>query len=255
MNTVSIIVPCYNHAQFLEETIQSALNSTYPDIEIIIVNDGSTDKSEEVAQKCARLYPNITYIYQDNQGPSAARNNGIAHSKGTYILPLDADDIISPDYIEEAVKVLDNRDDVILVYCHAEFFGERHGKWNLPKFSRRYLARENLIFLSALYRKADWQRVGGYENRMVWGWEDWEFWISLLKNGGEVICLPLTGFKYRVRKGSRRESTNREIKLKTVAMINEKHSDFLYEQLHGPLHFHRSWSRFLNDLHNWFSSK
>lgn len=255
MNTVSIIVPCYNHAQFIGETIESIMKSTYPDLEIIIVNDGSTDNSEQVALKYAQQYSNITYVYQKNQGPSAARNNGISQATGTYILPLDADDIISPNYIEEAVNVLDRDKNVILVYCQAEFFGERQGKWNLPKFSRKYLAHENLIFLSALYRKSDWERVGGYDNQMTWGWEDWEFWISMLKNGGEVVQLPITGFFYRVRKGSRRKSTNKDAKLKTVALINKKHLDFMQEQLHGPLHYHRSWSAFLNCLSNKISFK
>jgi len=252
MNTVSIIVPCYNHAQFLEETLQSALKSTYKNIELIVVNDGSTDNSEEVALKYVQQHPNISYVYQTNQGPSVARNNGISRAKGPYILPLDADDHISNDYIEKAVEILEHREDVILVYCHAEFFGEKQGKWNLPTFSRKYLARENLIFPSAMYRKSDWERAGGYDTRMTWGWEDWEFWIALLKNGGDVVRLPITGFFYRVRKGSRRKSTNKDAKRKTVDLINEKHRDFMFEQLHGPLHYQRSCSAFLNRLHNIF---
>lgn len=255
MNTVSLIVPCYNHFQFLEETLQSALKSTYSNIEIIIVNDGSTDSSEEIALKYAQQHPNITYVHQSNQGPAAARNNGIGRAKGTYILPLDADDHISNDYIEKAVEILDQRNDVILVYCQAEFFGEKQGKWKLPEFSRKYLARENLIFPSAMYRKLDWERIGGYDNRMTWGWEDWEFWISLLKNGGEVVRLPITGFFYRVRKGSRRKSTNKEAKRKTVDLINQKHRNFLAEQLQGPLHYQRSCSVFLNRMHNIFQKK
>ena len=253
MNTVSIIVPCYNHAVFLEETLQSALNSTYSPIEILIVNDGSTDNSEEIALKYAQKYSNITYIYQSNKGPAAARNNGIGRATGKYILPLDADDLISTDYIEKAVAVLDQRKEVILVYCMAEFFGEKQGKWNLPTFSRKYLARDNMIFLSALFRKSDWERVGGFDKRMTWGWEDWEFWISMLKNGGEVVRLPITGFYYRICKGSRRKSTNNDAKRKTIALINEKHGHFIFEQLGGPLHYQRSCSAFINRLHNIFS--
>ena len=85
MNTVSIIVPCYNHAVFLEETLHSALNSTYSPIEIIIINDGSTDNTEEIALKFTKKHPNISYIYQSNQGPAAARNNGIRQAIGKYI--------------------------------------------------------------------------------------------------------------------------------------------------------------------------
>ena len=251
---VSIIIPCYNHAMFIEETLRSALASTYSPIEIIIINDGSTDNSEEIAQKYSREFPNIFYISQTNQGPAAARNNGIRSAKGKYILPLDADDRISNDYIEKAVTVLSNNLDVKLVYCEAEFFGERTGKWNLPSFSRKYLARENLIFPTAMYRKSDWEKTGGYDERMTWGWEDWEYWISLLKDGGNAVKLPITGFFYRVRKGSRRKSTNREAKRKTVALINEKHLDFEKKYLHGPLHINRSWSATINKIANFARS-
>lgn len=243
---ISIIIPCYNHAMFLEETLKSAISSSYPQIEIIIINDGSTDDSESIALKYQMLYNNILYLSQENQGPAAARNNGIQAASGTYILPLDADDHISPDYIEKAVAILSNNEDVKLVYCEAEFFGEKKGKWKLPDFSRKYLARENLIFPSAIYRKSDWLISGGYSNIMTWGWEDWEFWISLLKDGGEVVKLPITGFYYRVRKGSRRKSTNKDAKRKTVELINLKHKEFVYKYLHGPLRINRSLSSVTN---------
>ncbi|HPR60734.1 MAG TPA: glycosyltransferase family A protein [Prolixibacteraceae bacterium] len=250
MSTVSIVIPCYNHAQFLEETIASVLNSTYKQFEIIIVNDGSSDNSEALAQQLANENPNITYLYQQNQGPSVARNYGIKTAKGKYILPLDADDRISADYIEKAVAVLESAPKVKVVYCEAEFFGEKSGKWKLPEFSRKYLARENMIFLSAMFRKADWESIGGFDERMTWGWEDWEFWISMLKNDGDVVRLPITGFFYRIRKGSRRKSTNKIAKKKTIALINEKHSAFIYSQLHGPLRTQRSCSVFVNKLSN-----
>ena len=249
---VSVIIPCYNHASFIEETINSALKSSYPNIEIIIVNDGSTDESENIALKYQELHKNIFYIYQKNQGPAAARNNGIQSARGVYILPLDADDHISTDYIEKSVEILNNHKEVKLVYCEAEFFGERYGKWNLPDFSRKMLARDNIIFPSALYRKSDWQTVGGYSNVMIWGWEDWEFWISLLESGGEVIKLPITGFYYRVRKGSRRKSTNKEAKRKTVNLINLKHKDYVYKYLSGPLRIPRTWSTIINNISRFF---
>jgi glycosyltransferase involved in cell wall biosynthesis len=102
---VSIIVPCYNHAQFIIETLSSVLQSSYTNIEIIIVNDGSTDNSEEIALEFCQIHPNILYLNQKNSGPASARNHGIHNAKGKYILPLDADDIISIDYIEKAVHV------------------------------------------------------------------------------------------------------------------------------------------------------
>ncbi|MDP2338447.1 MAG: glycosyltransferase family A protein [Bacteroidota bacterium] len=249
---VSIIIPCFNHEKYIEETIHSVSQSSYQPIEIIVVNDGSSDNSELVVKSLQKNFPSLTYIYQNNAGPAAARNRGIKEAEGNYILPLDADDLISADYIEKAVAVLDSNPQVKLVYCQAEFFGERQGKWKLPAFKIEKLVLDNMIFCSALYRKTDWQKAGGYDERMTWGWEDWEFWISMLKNGGEVVCLPITGFLYRVRKNSRRKSTDEDAKMKTINLINKKHQEFVYKYLNGPLHYQRSWSKKINWIKHFF---
>src|SRR5690606_28203564 len=120
---------------------------------------------------------------QANQGPSIARNHGIRKAKGVFILPLDSDDIISSDYISEAIKAFKSDPEVKVVYCEAEKFGEKEGKWKLKPFSLKRLALDNMIFVSALYKKKDWEACGGYSEDMVWGREDWEFWITMLKNG------------------------------------------------------------------------
>lgn len=243
---ISVIIPCYNHQEFIEETVNSVMKSNHSEIEIIVVNDGSTDNSEQVITSLQQRYSNLRYYYQQNAGPAAARNQGIKMAKGKYILPLDADDLISTEYIKEALQLLENDSTIKLVYCEAEFFGEKKGKWHLKTFSHESLAKDNMIFCSAIYRKADWKKVGGYDERMTWGWEDWEFWISLLKNGGKVKKLPFVGFKYRIRKKSRRKSTNKDSKRKTIQLINSKHSEFVYEHLNGPLHYQRSLSKFYN---------
>jgi glycosyltransferase involved in cell wall biosynthesis len=251
MDLVSVVIPCYNHAGFLEETVLSAMASDYPSIEIIIVDDGSQDDSVKVALQLSEKYPMVKTLQQINQGPAAARNNGIKIAQGTFILPLDADDLISTNYISRAVHEL-NDQNVRLVYCNAQFFGERTGDWNLKPFSHASLAKDNMIFCSAIYRRKDWESVGGYDERMTWGWEDWEFWISLLKNGGKVVKLPITGFYYRVRKNSRRKSTNKNAKMKTIELINSKHKDFVYKYLNGPLHYQRSWSKVINTARQLF---
>lgn len=247
MDLVSIIIPCYNHAAFLEQTVLSVIASDYPSLEIIIVDDGSQDDSVIVAKQLSEKYTIVKAIQQKNQGPAAARNNGIRMASGSFILPLDADDLISKDYICRAIHEFQD-ETIRLVYCKAEFFGEKTGEWNLKPFSLNSLARDNMIFCSAIYRKKDWEAAGGYDERMTWGWEDWEFWISLLKNGGKVVKLPITGFYYRVRKNSRRKSTNREAKAKTIQLINSKHKEFVYKYLKGPLHYQRSWSKRINIL-------
>ncbi len=244
----SVVIPCYNHAKFLEETIESVLKSVYPNIEIIIVDDGSKDASKEVAEGLAAKHINIRYVYQQNQGPSKARNNGISKAKGDYILPLDADDLISKNYISEAVAVLKNDATVKVVYAEAEKFMEKTGRWKLKPFSLYNLARNNMIYVSGIYRKTDWEAVGGYSDDMIWGREDWEFWIKLLKNRGKVVKLPFVGFYYRIQSTSRRKTMNDEKKKNINAYINEKHKDFIYEQLKGPLRFQRTYSKYYNQL-------
>jgi glycosyltransferase involved in cell wall biosynthesis len=246
VSLVSVIVPCYNQACYLEECIRSVLQSSYKNLEIIIVNDGSTDLTENIALSLQNDYPFIHYYFQENRGPSAARNHGIIKSQGSIILPLDSDDIISSNYIEEAVKILEKNRDIKVVYCEAEKFGDQTGKWCLPKFSIDKLVRRNLIFTTALFRKQDWTRIGGYDENMTWALEDWDFWISLLKNGGEVYRLPFVGFYYRIRKNSRTEcARNGGLEL-TIAYFNEKHKEFIYKKLGGPLRRRKKLSRFIN---------
>ena len=244
----SVVIPCYNHAAFIEQTVDSVLKSTYPNIEIIIVDDGSKDESKTVAEKLAATHTNITYVYQENQGPSKARNNGIGRAKGIYILPLDADDLISQDYIEAAVTILKNDSEVKVVYAEAEKFMEKTGPWKLKTFSLYNLARNNMIYVSGIYRKSDWEAVGGYSDDMTLVWEDWEFWIKVLKKGGKVIKLPFVGFYYRIQSSGRRKTMDDEKKRSIIAYLNIKHKDFMYEQLKGPLRYQRTYSKSYNQL-------
>ena len=137
MPLVSVVIPCYNQASFLKETIESVLKSTYPKIEIIIVNDGSTDHSLQVALKAASTHQQIDVIDQENSEVAAARNNGIQKAKGELILPLDGDDLIAEDYIEKSVEQFQKDPEVKVVYAQAVKFNEHGTKpWNLKKFSR-----------------------------------------------------------------------------------------------------------------------
>lgn len=248
---VSIVIPTYNSAQYLSETIESAMASSYANLEILVVDDGSTDDSQEILKTWTSRYPDIIKVYtQSNQGPSIARNFGIYQATGKYVLPLDSDDKIHPEYISMAVERFERDEDVKVVYCEAEKFGVKQGHWKLKPFSLSDLALDNMIFVSALFKKSDWKKAGGYDPRFVAGWEDWEFWINMLKNGGKVEKLPVVGFFYRIRKGSRRKSTDRAGKLMTIELLNRKHSDFFERHLSGPLRNPRGVSRIVNPILN-----
>ena len=243
---VSIIIPAYNAEKYIEETIQSALNSTYKPIEIVIVNDGSTDGTQKIADKFVESNNNVFSYFQENKGASSARNLAISKSQGDLILPLDSDNRISADYIEEAVKVLTTSPDVKLVSCEAEFIGEKSGKWNFQPFSLNLLCRRNLIDNCAMYRKADWEKVGGYCYEIL-GREDWDFWLSLFEDGGTFVRLPITGLFYRVRHDSKRVKT-RHLHKEIIDLLNVRHKPLFYSELNGKLHYQRTHSKKINSL-------
>jgi len=176
---VTVVVPCYNQGVYLAESIGSVLAQTIEDVEILIVNDGSTDpETIDILNTCD--YPRTRVIHTTNQGLPAARNNGIREAKGRYILPLDADDRIAPSYLEKAVRILDENPGIGIVYGHAVFFGAVEKPWSLPEFSLQEMMIDKILYCSCVFRKADWEAVGGYRTDMVYGWEDYDFWFSLI---------------------------------------------------------------------------
>lgn len=232
----SIIVPCYNQAQYLEETINSVLNQTFKDWECIIVNDGSSDNTEDIAKAISEKDNRITYLKKENGGVSSARNFGINYASGIWILPLDGDDKISNLYLEHAYDIIKNQPDIKLVYAKACFFGEKNESWLLPKFDYRKLLTANLIYCSAFYRKEDWAKIGGYDNKMIYGFEDWEFWINLLKaeTSESVYCIDSIDFYYRYKECSRDRDIlkNQEQKKMMYDYIFNKHIN-LYVNIFG----------------------
>lgn len=226
MNKVSIIVPCYNQAQYLDEALQSVLNQSCKEWECIIVDDGSPDNTSEIANEWIQRDSRFKYIYQENGGLSSARNFGISHATGEFILPLDADDKISKDYVALALKAFEEDNSLKVVYCKAEKFGDENGVWDLEGFSLFNLSRRNMIFCSAVYRKKDWELVGGYDVNMKYGCEDWEFWIALLKNGGNVKQLDEVGFYYRTKIISMIKKVENKQYDNLFTYLSIKHADF-----------------------------
>jgi glycosyltransferase involved in cell wall biosynthesis len=223
MPKVSVVIPCYNQGQYLKEAVESVLNQFFQDFEIIIVNDGSTEPltNEVLSQYGSDV---IRVIHTQNQGLSSARNNGIRLARGEYILPLDADDKIGREYLEQAVPILENNLDIGIVYCEAAFFGERSGLWCLPEYSVEKILCHNIVFCSALFRKCQWEEVGGYNINMVYGWEDWDFWLSIIELGLKVYRIPSVLFYYRVSKTSMTRSINpeKEFYIRLHTQINHK---------------------------------
>lgn len=123
-NKVSIIVPCYNHAKYLEECIESIKDQSYSNWECIIVDDGSTDDTQSVSRKLEN--EKIRYVHQENKGLSGARNTGIRNATGDYILPLDADDTLNPLALEKMIAVFTQKPETLIVFSDTVTFGHTH---------------------------------------------------------------------------------------------------------------------------------
>lgn len=203
MSVISIIVPCFNQGEFLEETLTSIFAQSYQNWECVIVNDGSSDQTEEIALTWCQKDVRFIYYPQANQGVSVARNNGINKSSGLYILPLDADDIIHEHYLAQAILAFENNQNLKLVYCNCRKFGLENESLNLRKYNYKDLLLDNMIFCSAMFKKADFDKTDGYDKDMHNGLEDWEFWIRFLDDKSQVLKLDQEYFFYRIRAHSR----------------------------------------------------
>lgn len=234
---VSIIVPFYNQSEYIEECLNSVIAQTYPQWECIIVNDGSPDDPDSLVQCFLDKDRRFKYIKKENGGLSSARNAGITISKGKYILPLDADDKIGPNYCEEGIKVLESNENVKVVYAEAELFGVRKGIWELKPYSIYNLSCENVIYCSGFFKKTDYDNAGGYNEKLKHGWEDWDFWISILKNGGIVIKLPDVHFYYRTKLDSMiiKLSQNNNARIETMNIIYDKNKEFFIKHHGNPI--------------------
>ncbi len=203
INKVSIIMPCYNQGKYIEDAINSVKSQTYHNWECIIVDDGSTDDSYEITKNLIENDERFILIHQENSGVCIARNVAVEKASGEFLLPLDADDMIAPTYIEKALNEFNKNEKCKLVYCNLHFFGARNSDWILPEFKYENLLWMNQIFVTSLIRKSDFLSAGGYNPNMKNGYEDWDFYLSLLKPDDVIIKIPEILFYYRQKPVSR----------------------------------------------------
>lgn len=232
---VSVVVPCFRYAHFLEECIDSLVNQTYKPHEIIIVDDGSPDNTIEVAQNLIEKYPdsNIKYITKENGGLSSARNAGIRIATGSWITCLDADDKLVPGAIEEHVKLIE--DDYTIAQCGLMEFGERHIAYAPQGATLEKILRGNTIFCNAMFSKKVWEAVGGYDESdvMKFGWEDYEYWIRCLEHGCYVKTSDFIALRYRAHENNMTKMTTHPHWDDLKRYIQTKHVH-LYEKYNVP---------------------
>ena len=219
---VSVIIPCYNLGRYLAEAIASVRQQEGRSFEIVVVDDGSTDQ-ETLDILNGYTGEGVTVLHTANQGLAAARNHGINHASGAYVLPLDADDRIALGFLARAAEELDRHPETGIVYGQVELFGNAGGLWALPDFAPDRLLYDNMIVASAMFRRADWASVGGYSRRMIYGWEDWDFWLCLVERGCHVVCLPQVAIYYRIRNASMTSGMTISQKLVMFCLLLTRH--------------------------------
>ena len=196
---VVVVVPCFKQAHFLPEAIESVVAQTYDNLECIIVDDGSPDDTAEVARELMARYPDLDLrlLQQENQGVEEARNAAIRSSDAPLIIPLDADDKLDPTAIEKMVAPFVADPSLAVVCPTVRQFGA--GDEMIVPYQRDLtcLLKRNTYIGTSLFSREAWKSAGGYKPNMEGGYEDWEFWISIVEQGGKVRILPDVLLWYR----------------------------------------------------------
>jgi glycosyltransferase involved in cell wall biosynthesis/SAM-dependent methyltransferase len=227
---VSVIIPCFNLGRYLHDAISSVIAQTAQPIELIIVNDGSTDPFTRLLLDHID-HSQISVIHQHNRGLPAARNRGIQAARANYICCLDADDRLRPEFFERALPQLVADPAVGFVSSfYQEFDGHdgtiQHVACNLPD-----MLVMNRAMVTSLFRREAYESAGGYCESLS-GMHDWDLWIGMLAAGYRALVIPEILFEYRVRDGSMYNSTKRpENYARLIGQIVERHRD-IYAQWH-----------------------
>jgi len=223
---VSVIIPVHDDAEFIDEAIESVFNQTRSSFEIIVVNDGSTDaQSLEILDRLA--WPRTTVISQPNRGLAAARNAGVRASSGAFIVPLDVDDALEPRFLEAQLEVLEANDSIAYTTTWSRLTGDVEAVWIPRPFNEYQILLSNSNVGCVVLRRSAFDSVGGYDEELRSGNEDWDLWVRLMAAGHTMVEIPEVLFRYRkhgITMSVRTEARFESARLEMVA----SHAD-LYE--------------------------
>jgi glycosyltransferase involved in cell wall biosynthesis len=227
---VSIIIPSYNDSHFVEDAINSALNQTYQNVEIIVVNDGSK-RDQDIEFFKTYKNPKVNIINTENKGLPSARNTGIENSNGEFFIPLDADDKLSSTFISETLEVISENEKIGVVYTDQQFFGESSEYIKMLDFDFVTLLSQDHISVASLIRRKAFDQVKakngvGYNPNMKFGYEDWDLWLSLSELGWEFKCLHKPLFLYRKHGVSMSTNTSKKHEYLITQLIENHEESF-----------------------------
>jgi glycosyltransferase involved in cell wall biosynthesis len=246
---LSVVIPFYNLGDYLLETFESVLASTYTPCEVIIVNDGCTEpKSLEVLREIDhRHLPHVRIVNTENQGLASARKVGAEAARGEFLALVDADDLVEPDFFRRTVDVLQHYENVSVVCSWLRFFGESNDLWPTWNGEFPYQLGHNMIAIIAVARRAAFLRAVRHTTNFEYNFEDYEAWVALLDMGGVTVSLPYPLARYRIRSGSMFRSANRDQFLYLYDLLTQHHPEryrewgvelFNLQNANGP---GRSW--------------
>jgi glycosyltransferase involved in cell wall biosynthesis len=219
---VSIVIPCFNYGRFVNEAVCSALLQTISSLEVIVVDDGSSDPETIRVLETLKTLPRVRVIRQINAGLPSARNAGIALAHGEYICCLDADDTLEPTYVELCIAALELDRSAGFAYSWVQLFGDETSVWRTRDFDISDALYDNHTAVSAVFRRDDWLAVGGYRPDMRSGYEDWEFWLRIAALGrrGRLIRCPLFNHRRHGRTMTHDAHKLRQMLIETIRTLN-----------------------------------
>jgi glycosyltransferase involved in cell wall biosynthesis/GT2 family glycosyltransferase len=195
---ISIVIPVHDDARYLMDALVSVFDGDAGVVgfEVVVVDDGSTDPAT-IAAIDAIDWPRVTVIRQENRGLPGARNAGIRAARGAYVVPLDSDDMLGPSYLGAMLRALDAHPDAAFAHCWAHLFGDVERVWQTRPYNPYQLLLSNSVVGCVMMRRSAWEAVGGYDETMTRGNEDWELWVRFLEAGYGQVQLPEPHFHYR----------------------------------------------------------
>jgi glycosyltransferase involved in cell wall biosynthesis len=204
---VSVAVPYYNLGEYLPEALASLAAQTYRNLEVLVIDDGSTDAyAKEVFAHQERLYPQFRFLRQDNAGIGASRNRGLHEARGEFFIPMDADNIAAPTMVETLAGALARNPNLSAMTCYYLAFSETEELAEedytyayRPTGGPHVLASLKNVYgdANAVFRTASFRAVGGYETDRDTSWEDWEAFVKLVNAGHKIDTVPEHLFYYR----------------------------------------------------------
>lgn len=219
---VSIVITCYNYAEYIEAAIESVKSQTYDNIELIVIDDGSTDDTEKVLKKISSKFK-FKHVTQENRGIIKTRNKALSLVEGEYIIQLDADDVLDLNYVQETLKYLRSKE-VDIVYTNYSLFRDSPSKSfeisDFPEFDLEILKNVNFIHMASMVRTSVAKKYKFDENLTELSHEDWDFFLNMCLHGSRAVLCKTTMLHYRSHDESRNNKLSSELDRSNYAKMH-----------------------------------